>query len=95
MPVDLSSLERVPGQIYGSRSVSLSGFYGFEKAFPPRKLIDFGDAARRVMNCIEQPSALQLILCRMVSPVFVNKYLTALVTDQEALVVRLRLSLRP
>ena len=48
-----------------------------------RELITFGESIRPVMDCIEQLSTGQPVRSRMKLTFFVNKYLTAMITDQE------------
>ena len=55
----------------------------FEKVLSAGQLIDFGEPARPVMDCIEQFFTCQLVHNRNVSLYFVTRFLTARVTGQE------------
>ena len=83
MAIDLSNIGCLSGQRYGVPLGELVCVYGFEKTLSSGQLIDFGFSTRPVMDCIEKLSIRQTAHSRMVLVFFINKYLTALVTDQD------------
>ena len=71
------------GWKYGESLVEPICVCSFKNTFSAGQLIEFGDPALPVINCIEKPYTCQLVHSRMVSLFFVNKFLMALVTVME------------
>ena len=83
MAVDYSKLGTISGKRYGEPRDDPECVCGFEKVLSAGKLIEFGDRARPVMDCIEQLSIRRLFFSRMVSLFYVTKLITELVIGQE------------
>ena len=83
MAFDLSKFGTISEKKYGEPLDGPVCVCGFEKAFSAEQLIDFRDPVRPLMDCIEQSYKRQLVHSRMVSLLFVTKFLTVLVSGQE------------
>ena len=83
IPVDFSKLSSVSGQKCGEMLGEPVCVCGFEKTPLAGKLIDVGYSVRPLMDCIELLSTRQLVYSRMVSLIFIYKFLTALVTGRK------------
>ena len=72
MSTDLSKLSIASEKEYGELVDDPLCVYGFEMALSVGQLIDFGEPANPVMDCIEHLSTRKLVHSRLVSLFFVN-----------------------
>ena len=79
---DLSKFGSLSGKKYDGSFGDTVCVCCFEKALSDGQLIDFGDSACPVRDCIEQLPRRQSVHSKMVSFYFIAKFLTALVTGQ-------------
>ena len=83
MEVDFSKFGTLSGLKYGEALGEPVCARGFEKAFLTGQLIDFGNPARLVTDCIEQLSTRQIVCRRMISLFYTKKYPTAIVSGHK------------